>query len=93
MALEVKNIAKRPAKNINSLESHTTVPTLTRFGRESEWTFSDSNAGVAVVTRVIMPAQPVTSEPGVGRFAKIVMSYPASPVSYARRIRGLLSRR
>jgi hypothetical protein len=33
----VKYIANRPAKNINSLDSHTIVPTLTMFGRVSEW--------------------------------------------------------
>jgi hypothetical protein len=32
----VKYMAKRPAKNINSLESQTMVPTLTMFGRFSE---------------------------------------------------------
>jgi hypothetical protein len=32
----VKYIAKRPAKNISSLESHTIVPTLTMFGRFRE---------------------------------------------------------
>jgi hypothetical protein len=34
----VKYIANNPAKNINSLESHTMVPTLTMFGRFSECT-------------------------------------------------------
>jgi hypothetical protein len=33
----VKYIANSPAKNINSLDSHTIVPTLTMLGRESEW--------------------------------------------------------
>src|SRR5581483_7061398 len=37
-AFTVKNIAKRPAKNINSLDNHTMVPTLTMFGRLSECT-------------------------------------------------------
>jgi hypothetical protein len=32
----VKYIANRPAKNINSLDSHTMVPTLTTLGRVSE---------------------------------------------------------
>jgi hypothetical protein len=32
----VKYIANRPAKNINSLDSQTMVPTLTRFGRVRE---------------------------------------------------------
>jgi hypothetical protein len=34
----VKYIANSPAKNINSLDSHTMVPTLTMFGRFSECT-------------------------------------------------------
>jgi len=34
----VKYIANSPAKNINSLESHTMVPTLTMLGRFSECT-------------------------------------------------------
>lgn len=33
-----KYIAKSPAKNISSLDSHTMVPTLTMFGRFTEWT-------------------------------------------------------
>jgi hypothetical protein len=35
-ARTVKYIANRPAKNINSLDSQTMVPTLTRFGRVRE---------------------------------------------------------
>jgi hypothetical protein len=31
-------MANRPAKNMSSLDSHTMVPTLTMFGRFSEWT-------------------------------------------------------
>src|SRR5690242_13168058 len=31
----VKYIAKRPAKNISSLDSHTIVPTETMFGRDT----------------------------------------------------------
>jgi hypothetical protein len=40
----VKYIAKRAAKNINSLESQTIVPTATKFGRVSAvcWSFSES---------------------------------------------------
>jgi len=34
----VKNMAKSPAKNISSLDSHTMVPTLTMLGRFSECT-------------------------------------------------------
>ena len=37
-ARAVKYIAKSPAKNISSLESHTMVPTLTMFGLFSECT-------------------------------------------------------
>jgi hypothetical protein len=33
----VKYIAKRAAKNISSLESHTIVPTATRLGRVILW--------------------------------------------------------
>jgi hypothetical protein len=36
LARTVKYIANSPAKNISSLDSHTIVPTLTRFGRVSE---------------------------------------------------------
>ncbi len=51
-ARTVKYIAKSAAKNISSLESHTIVPTLTMFGRVSEWTLPVSK--VAVATGVIM---------------------------------------
>ena len=37
-ARAVKYIANNPAKNINSLDSQTMVPTLTMFGRFSECT-------------------------------------------------------
>jgi hypothetical protein len=51
----VKYIANSPAKNINSLDSHTIVPTLTRFGLVREWTLLDSNAGAAVdVTKALL---------------------------------------
>jgi hypothetical protein len=39
----------RPAKNISSLDSQTMVPTLTRFGRFSEW-IRALMVGAAVVT-------------------------------------------
>jgi hypothetical protein len=43
----VKYIAKRPAKNMSSLESQTMVPTATMFGRfAGAWSY----AGGAVVT-------------------------------------------
>ena len=57
-ALTVKNMAKRPAKNISSLASQTIVPTLTMFGRFSEctrWLME----GAAVVTRALLPAPTV----------------------------------
>ncbi len=45
-------MANSPAKNISSLDSHTIVPTLTRFGRVSECTRLLSNArGCAVGLR------------------------------------------
>ncbi|GAA2070262.1 hypothetical protein GCM10009722_38420 [Williamsia deligens] len=37
-ARATKYIAKRPAKNISSLDNHTMVPTLTMFGLFSECT-------------------------------------------------------
>ena len=52
-AFTVKNIAKRPAKNISSLDSQMMVPTLTMFGRFSECTRWPIE-GVAVVTRRII---------------------------------------
>ncbi|GAB2940157.1 hypothetical protein GCM10027280_30690 [Micromonospora polyrhachis] len=50
-----KYIANNAAKNISSLESHTIVPTLTMFGRVSEWIRLLSMAGAAV-TRSLLPA-------------------------------------
>ncbi|GAB3555094.1 hypothetical protein GCM10027404_30970 [Arthrobacter tumbae] len=46
----VKYMAKSPAKNISSLESHTTVPTETMFGRFSVGCAVELGAWVAVVT-------------------------------------------
>src|SRR5215217_5024788 len=46
----VKYMAKRPAKNINSLESHTTVPTETILGRFSVGCAGVLGAWVADVT-------------------------------------------
>jgi hypothetical protein len=45
----VKYIAKSAAKNINSLESQTIVPTATAFGREILW------CDTALVIKVIIP--------------------------------------
>jgi hypothetical protein len=45
----VKYIAKRAAKNINSLESQTIVPTATAFGREILW------CDTALDMKVIIP--------------------------------------
>ena len=41
-------MANNAAKNMSSLESHTIVPTLTMFGRVSEWIRLLSMAGAAV---------------------------------------------
>jgi hypothetical protein len=62
----VKYMAKSPAKNMSSLESHTMVPTLTRFGRVSECTRLDSKLdAVAVeVTTALCPATAEESRPG-----------------------------
>ena len=49
-----KYIANSAAKNMSSLESHTIVPTLTMFGRVSEWIRLLSMAGAAV-TRSLLP--------------------------------------
>src|SRR6478736_876975 len=61
VALTVKYIPNRPAKNINSLASHTMVPTLTMFGRFSVWIraeIAEDPAGVvAVVTRGLWTAR------------------------------------
>jgi hypothetical protein len=45
----VKYIAKSAAKNINSLESQTIVPTATAFGREILW------CDTALDMKVIIP--------------------------------------
>src|SRR3954454_11232048 len=62
----VKYIANRPAKNINSLDSHTMVPTLTTFGRVSECTWLDSKLGAAAVevTQALWPGHGVRMRPG-----------------------------
>ena len=56
----VKYIANRPAKNISSLDSQTIVPTLTMFGRVSEWTLLESNrcAAAVEVTVALWPGAP-----------------------------------
>jgi hypothetical protein len=46
----VKYMAKRPAKNISSLDSHTTVPTETMLGRLSAGCAAALGAWVADVT-------------------------------------------
>jgi hypothetical protein len=52
----VKNIANKPAKNINSLDNHTMVPTLTMLGLLSECTrwLMEGPARLDEVTLVIM---------------------------------------
>src|SRR4051794_41882766 len=63
----VKYIANSPAKNISSLESHTIVPTLTTFGRVSEWILLPKPGAVAVdVTGRLWPARTGNSRRGVG---------------------------
>jgi hypothetical protein len=54
----VKYMANRPAKNISSLLSHTMVPTLTMFGRVSEWTRLDSKRAAVAdeVTFALCPS-------------------------------------
>ncbi len=49
-----EEMANSPAKNISSLDSQTIVPTLTRFGRFSEW-MRALMEGAAVVTRALWP--------------------------------------
>ncbi len=55
----VKYIANSPAKNINSLDNHTIVPTLTMFGRVSECTRLESklDAALVEVTTALCPAR------------------------------------
>ncbi|HEY1733046.1 MAG TPA: hypothetical protein VGG23_01275, partial [Acidimicrobiales bacterium] len=65
--------ANRPAKNINSLDSHTIVPTLTMLGRVSECTLLDSNPGVVAVdvTIALCPVRPGLSRRGAGHVAPL----------------------
>jgi hypothetical protein len=53
----VKYIAKRAAKNINSLESQTIVPTATIFGRFSRV----GGVATALDMRAIIPEKPAKS--------------------------------
>ncbi|GAA0478106.1 hypothetical protein Ade02nite_67760 [Paractinoplanes deccanensis] len=50
-----KYMANNAAKNMSSLESHTIVPTLTMFGRVSEWILLLSMAEAAVTRLIIAP--------------------------------------
>jgi hypothetical protein len=62
-------MAKRPAKNISSLDSQMIVPTLTTLGRLREWILAlNEGAGAleAVVTGVIMSPPPDISRSGRG---------------------------
>jgi CheY-like chemotaxis protein len=56
---------------MSSLESQTMVPTLTMFGRVSEWTLLDSKLGALAVevTQALCPAGSGESRRGAGRFA------------------------
>ena len=49
---------------MSSLESHTIVPTLTMFGRVSEWIWLFSKLVVAVVTEALCPAPIAAHAPG-----------------------------
>ncbi|GAB2840100.1 hypothetical protein GCM10027200_45260 [Lentzea nigeriaca] len=65
-AFTVKNMAKRPAKNMSSLDSQTIVPTLTMFGRFSECTRWPIE-GAAVVTGSIIACAISVRPSGPGR--------------------------
>ncbi|GAA2826383.1 hypothetical protein GCM10010452_63390 [Crossiella cryophila] len=80
-AFTVKNMAKRPAKNISSLDSQTMVPTLTMFGRFSECTRWPME-GAAVVTRRIMSCGSNARWAGSGRVPDRVLSH--TPARTAR---------
>jgi hypothetical protein len=61
-----KYIANSPAKNINSLDSHTMVPTLTMLGRVSECTRLESklDAVLVEVTMALCPAREGSAQRG-----------------------------
>src|SRR5436190_24202964 len=61
-----KYIANSPAKNINSLDSHTMVPTLTMLGRVSECTRLESklDAVLVEVTIALCPARECPAQRG-----------------------------
>jgi len=77
-------MANSPAKNINSLDSQTIVPTLTRLGRVSEWTLLDSKLVVVVATLALWPERclarcagwGVADRSGTGRPGPSIRSLP-----------------
>src|SRR3954467_3520267 len=82
-ARAVKYMAKRPAKNISSLESQMIVPTLTMFGRVKECTRDVSKVLLATgarVTGVIMASAGGPDDCGWdGRGGKVITSFPPPP--------------
>jgi hypothetical protein len=64
----VKYIAKSAAKNINSLESQTIVPTATRFGRFILWEVSGAAADVMGRLFPIQGENEIFSGPGGTHF-------------------------
>jgi CheY-like chemotaxis protein len=77
----VKYIANRPAKNISSLLSHTIVPTLTMFGRVSEWTRLDSNRAAVAdeVTFALCPSCAGVLGTGSRCFRAVIHGRPGQP--------------
>src|ERR1700712_4672886 len=76
-------MAKRPAKNISSLESQMIVPTLTTLGRLREWIRAlKEGAGAlgAVVTGDIMSPRPDISRSG----RRVVISPPTCTAAHLR---------
>src|SRR5690625_3845387 len=61
----VKIIAKMPAKNINSLPSHTMVPTATMLGRSggAGALLTDASEGEVDVATQVLWTSPITNTP------------------------------
>src|SRR6476619_8541782 len=76
-ARTVKYTPKSPAKNINSLASHTITPTLTMFGRFSVWILvliAEGPGGlVAVVTDGLWTAADDHAPAGSPKPARVVV--------------------
>jgi hypothetical protein len=74
-----KYIANSPAKNINSLDSHTMVPTLTMLGRVSECTRLESKLD-AVLVEVTTALCPVREGPAQrGRSCRAPVATTSEP--------------